>query len=84
MAIGGLFAGESMFHRQADASKAALVGLVDLIRATGPDGGQGRLLDVQWATPHLRSLGAVEVSREEYHRLLSAALQLPQAPVFGG
>jgi leucyl/phenylalanyl-tRNA--protein transferase len=84
VAIGGLFAGESMFHRQADASKVALVGLVDLLRASRPDGGKGRLLDVQWATPHLQSMGAVEVSREEYHRRLSAALQLPQADVFGG
>ena len=48
MAVGGLFAGESMFHRARDASKVALVHLVDRLR----DGG-GRLLDVQWTTPHL-------------------------------
>jgi leucyl/phenylalanyl-tRNA---protein transferase len=79
VAIGGLFAGESMFHRRTDASKVALVGLVDLLR----DGGAG-LLDVQWATPHLRTLGAVEVSRSAYHRLLSEALDRPQPPAFGG
>jgi leucyl/phenylalanyl-tRNA--protein transferase len=84
VAIGGLFAGESMFHRSPDASKVALVGLVDMLRAATPDAGSGRLLDVQWATPHLRSLGAVEVSRERYHRLLSAALPLTQPAVFGG
>jgi leucyl/phenylalanyl-tRNA--protein transferase len=84
VAIGGLFAGESMFHRHGDASKVTLVALVDLLRAAGPDAGRGRLLDVQWATPHLRSLGAVEVSRERYHQLLSAALELPQPAVFGG
>ena len=60
LAIGGLFAGESMFHRRTDASKAALVTLVGLLRG---DGVAGRLLDVQWQTPHLASLGAVEVAR---------------------
>ena len=54
VAIGGLFAGESMFHRRSDASKAALVGLVELLRASDH---AGRLLDVQWMTPHLASLG---------------------------
>ena len=77
VAIGGLFAGESMFHRVRDASKAALVGLVDLLR----DGG-GRLLDVQWCTPHLASLGAVEISRDEYLRRLASALAVP-GPVWG-
>ena len=76
VAIGGLFAGESMFHRQTDASKVALVGLVSLLRSrpAGADGfaGGGRLLDVQWATPHLVSMGAVEVSRSRYHELLAA------------
>jgi leucyl/phenylalanyl-tRNA--protein transferase len=76
VSIGGLFAGESMFHRPdigRDASKVALVALVDLLRA---DGGEGRLLDVQWATPHLQSLGVVEVPRPQYLRLLAAALPL--------
>jgi leucyl/phenylalanyl-tRNA--protein transferase len=73
VAIGGLFAGESMFHRERDASKVALVALVEAMRAGG-----GRLLDVQWITPHLASLGAVPVSRARYHELLSEAVELPQ------
>jgi leucyl/phenylalanyl-tRNA--protein transferase len=77
--IGGLFAGESMFHRQTDASKVALVALVELLNRSG-----GALLDVQWVTPHLRSLGAVEVSRQHYLDRLAAAVGLPQPPVFGG
>ncbi|HLF41623.1 MAG TPA: leucyl/phenylalanyl-tRNA--protein transferase, partial [Acidimicrobiia bacterium] len=52
VAIGGLFAGESMFHRARDASKVALVGLVEMLLA---DGHPDRLLDVQWATDHLVS-----------------------------
>ncbi len=92
VAIGGLFAGESMFHRQTDASKVALVGLTSLLlgagaQARGEDGGasnEARLLDVQWATPHLVSLGAVAVSRARYHQLLAGALEQPQPVVFGG
>ena len=77
VAIGGLFAAESMFHARTDASKAAFVGLVSLLRAAGePD---RRLLDVQWPTPHLETLGAVEVSRAEYRRRLAVALELDQA-----
>ena len=81
VAIGGLFAGESMFHRQTDASKVALVGLTSILTAAGTD---GRLLDVQWATPHLVSLGAVQVTRVRYHELLACALTRPQPAVFGG
>lgn len=65
VAIGGLFAGESMFHRRIDASKVALTGLVDLL-----GNGSDRLVDVQWCTPHLARLGAVELSREAYLELL--------------
>ena len=72
--IGGLFAGESMYHRVRDASKVALVGLVSLMTADGVD---GRLLDVQWVTPHLATLGAVEVPRPAYLGLLERALRLP-------
>ncbi|HEY6796958.1 MAG TPA: leucyl/phenylalanyl-tRNA--protein transferase [Kineosporiaceae bacterium] len=72
--IGGLFAGESMFHRETDASKAALVALVDLL---SEDGDPRRLLDVQWRTPHLASLGAVEISRGRYLELLTVALEGP-------
>jgi leucyl/phenylalanyl-tRNA---protein transferase len=75
--VGGLFAGESMFHRRPDASKVALLSLVDRLRAA--PGGADRLLDVQWSTPHLASLGAVEVSRAEYLERLRAALMLPPA-----
>jgi leucyl/phenylalanyl-tRNA--protein transferase len=77
VSIGGLFAGESMYHRPdigRDASKAALVGLVAHLNAAD---GVGRLLDVQWRTEHLASLGVVEVSREEYLRRLVRALELP-------
>jgi leucyl/phenylalanyl-tRNA--protein transferase len=75
VAIGGLFAGESMFHRRTDASKVALVGLVDRLREDG-SGGRDRLLDVQWRTDHLASLGAVDISRADYLRLLARALPL--------
>jgi leucyl/phenylalanyl-tRNA--protein transferase len=68
--IGALFAGEAMFHHDRDASKVALVRLVDWLTATG-----ARLLDVQWPTPHLMSLGAVAVSRDEYLRRLADAIE---------
>jgi leucyl/phenylalanyl-tRNA--protein transferase len=68
IAIGGLFAGESMFHATRDASKVALVHLVVMMNYAG------ELLDVQWLTPHLESLGAVVIGREEYMRRLPGAL----------
>jgi leucyl/phenylalanyl-tRNA--protein transferase len=67
--IGGLFAGESMFHRVTDASKVALWAAVELLRMDGVV-----LFDVQWTTPHLRSLGAIDVPRREYLRLLASAI----------
>lgn len=67
--IGRLFAGESMFHRERDASKVALMGLVELMRDSGMT-----LLDVQWRTDHLASLGAIEISRDEYLRRLRDAI----------
>jgi leucyl/phenylalanyl-tRNA--protein transferase len=73
VAVGGLFAGESMFHRQPDASKVALVALVDRLREGGAS-----LLDVQWVTPHLASLGAVAIPRAEYHQRLAQALEFPR------
>lgn len=77
VAVGGLFAGESMFHGpdrgDRDASKVALVALVEMLRASAGS----RLLDVQWATDHLVSLGAVEVARPAYLALLAAALEVP-------
>jgi leucyl/phenylalanyl-tRNA--protein transferase len=79
LAIGGLFAGESMFHRERDASKVALVGLVDLLR----DEHVGRrLLDVQWRTEHLATLGVEEVPRAEYLRRLGVALDVPLPAAF--
>ena len=82
LAIGGLFAGESMFHRRTDASKAALVGLVELLR---DDGVAGRLLDVQWQTPHLASLGAVEVARARLRRPgRRRGRRSPLPPAFAG
>ena len=79
VAVEGLFAGESMFHRRADASKVALVRLVELLQ---DDGETGRLLDVQWATAHLSSLGAVGVSREDYLDRLALAARLTLPPAF--
>lgn len=75
--IGGLFAAESKFHRARDASKVAVVALVDLLR----DGG-GTLLDVQWTTPHLESLGAVDVPRGRYLELVADAVARPQPSTF--
>ncbi len=71
--VGGLFAGESMFHRERDASKVALLALVGLLRADAAP----RLLDVQWRTEHLASLGVVEVSRADYLRRLAEVLDAP-------
>ncbi|MDA8434726.1 MAG: leucyl/phenylalanyl-tRNA--protein transferase [Actinomycetales bacterium] len=77
--IGGLFAGESMFSRATDASKVALVGLVERLAAAQVPGARRRLLDVQWRTDHLATLGVVEASRRRYLRLLRDALTLPPA-----
>ena len=68
--IGGLFAGESMFHAVRDASKVAVWALVDGLRLDGAS-----LFDVQWTTPHLASLGAIDISRQEYLRRLARALR---------
>jgi leucyl/phenylalanyl-tRNA--protein transferase len=72
VAIGGLFAAESMFHRVTDASKAALAHLVSHLNARGY-----LLLDIQQWTPHTGSLGAVEISRNEYLRRLAVAAEAP-------
>jgi len=71
IAIGGAFFGESMFHKERDASKIALAHLVDRLNVGGY-----RLLDTQFITDHLRSLGAVEISRAQYHQNLQRALQV--------
>lgn len=68
--VGGLFAGESMFHLARDASKVALVGLVSGLEACG-----AALLDVQWSTDHLATLGVREITRREYLERLRTALR---------
>jgi leucyl/phenylalanyl-tRNA--protein transferase len=67
--LGRAFFGESMFHRARDASKVALVHLVARLKA-----GNFRLLDTQFVTDHLKTFGAVEVPRRQYHKLLEASL----------
>lgn len=69
--IGGAFFGESMFHRTTDASKVALVALVERLRAGG-----FALLDTQWTTPHLEQFGTTEIPRRDYLRLLKKAVAL--------
>ncbi len=79
VAVGGLFAGESMFHRASNASKVALVSLVEMLRDEHAD---GRVLDVQWRTDHLASLGVVTVARPTYLAMLRRALDLPLPRAF--
>lgn len=74
VALGGAFFGESMFHRETDASKVALNALVERLRRR-----DFRLLDIQWTTPHLCTFGAVEIPRRDYLRQLGAALPLDRA-----
>lgn len=82
VSVDGLFAGESMWHEVGahgrDASKVALVALVSVLRRAGHRG--ARLLDVQWRTPHLASLGAIEIPRPVYLERLARARQLPPPP----
>ena len=78
LCVGGLFAGESMFHHVTDASKAAVVAMSGHVFA---DGDPRRIIDVQWATDHLRTLGIVSIPRREYLRRLSHAIDL-EPPAF--
>jgi leucyl/phenylalanyl-tRNA--protein transferase len=71
VALGGAFFGESMFHRETDASKVALVALVEHLRARGY-----QLLDLQWVTPHLEQFGAIEIPRRTYLKLLEEAVAI--------
>jgi len=71
VAVGGAFFGESMFSRASDASKVALVRLVERLRER-----EFQLLDTQWTTPHLERFGCTEISRSEYMRRLEAALRV--------
>jgi leucyl/phenylalanyl-tRNA---protein transferase len=70
VALGGAFFGESMFHRVTDASKVALVALVERLRSR-----DFILLDTQWVTAHLQQFGAIEIPRPEYLRLLEESLK---------
>lgn len=75
ISIGSFFAGESMFHRATDASKVALVHLVGMLAE-----GTEPLLDVQWSTPHLASLGVIEMDRGSYVEAARRAMQGPIPP----
>lgn len=77
VAVGGLFAGESMFHTERDASKVALVALVEELRD-----GHDRLIDTQWRTDHLASLGVIEISRSRYLERLAEVLESPLPRLF--
>jgi leucyl/phenylalanyl-tRNA--protein transferase len=73
VAIGGAFFGESMFHCVTDASKMALVALVEHLCAR-----KFALLDTQWVTPHLQQFGAIEIPRDHYLKMLRRAVDLPR------
>lgn len=77
VSIGGLFAGESMFHAATDASKVALVTLVDVL-----SDGKPRLLDTQWNTEHLSSLGVISLRRADYLEHLGGVLYTPPPEAF--
>ena len=77
--IGGLFAGESMFFRVADASKVALVRLVEVMATTSEP-----LIDTQWQTDHLASLGGIEIRREDYLSRLAVAIASSIPEAFAG
>ena len=74
VAIGGAFFGESMFHRKTDASKIALLALVEHLRER-----KFTLLDTQWVTPHLRQFGAIEIPRTQYVKLLKRSVDLSRS-----
>lgn len=75
--IGGLFAAESKFHRVTDASKAAVVALCRIMAEV-----DSSIIDVQWATPHLMTLGVVEVPRHDYLRSINDAMMSNGPEVF--
>jgi leucyl/phenylalanyl-tRNA--protein transferase len=78
VSIGGFFAGESMFHRRTDASKVALAALDEIMQSV-----PGGLIDTQWTTDHLVSLGAFDITRNDYATLLTTALEQPTPGPFG-
>ena len=73
--VKGLFAGESMFHKETDASKTAMVYLVNKLKAAGGE----RILDVQWQTPHLKSMGVIKIPRKKYISLLPEVMKTKPA-----
>jgi leucyl/phenylalanyl-tRNA--protein transferase len=79
VAIGGLFAGESMFHHKTDGSKAAVAGAIELLN---DEYAADRVFDIQWVTDHLATLGAVSIPRETYVRRVSKALEVPLPKAF--
>ena len=79
VAIGGLFAGESMFHHKTDGSKAAVAGLIELL---DDEYAEERVFDIQWVTDHLATLGAISIPRDEYVRRVERAVSLPLPRAF--
>lgn len=79
VAIGGLFAGESMFHHKTDGSKAAVAGTIELL---ADEYAADRVFDIQWVTDHLATLGAVSIPRETYVRRVARALDVPLPKAF--
>ncbi|WP_327639038.1 leucyl/phenylalanyl-tRNA--protein transferase [Kribbella sp. NBC_00482] len=79
VAVGGLFAGESMFHHKTDGSKAAVAGAIELLN---DEYAADRVFDIQWVTDHLATLGAVSIPRETYVRRVSKALEVPLPKAF--
>ncbi|MGZ0149680.1 leucyl/phenylalanyl-tRNA--protein transferase [Kribbella sp. WER1] len=79
VAIGGLFAGESMFHHQTDGSKAAVAGTIELLQ---DEYAADRVFDIQWVTDHLATLGAVSIPRETYVRRVARAVGVPLPKAF--
>jgi len=73
--VQGLFAGESMFHKETDASKTAMVYLVKKLK----DAGGKRLFDVQWQTPHLKSMGVIKIPRKKYLSMLPEVMKTKPA-----
>jgi leucyl/phenylalanyl-tRNA--protein transferase len=81
VAIGGLFAGESMFHHQTDGSKAAVAGLIELL---DDEYAEDRVFDIQWVTDHLATLGAISIPRDQYVRRVQRVITLPLPRAFAG
>lgn len=78
ISLGGLFAGESMFHDPTYGRDASKVALMALVGALADEHAEDRIIDVQWQTDHLAGLGAIEVDRDEYLGLLAEALAVPE------